>query len=386
MLFHSGLEMMRIRVLIVGPLPPTVGGITTCIMNILRSDLKRDHFLIPFTTSRPTEDLNMEVYDYTILFKVGLKHLVKSALATIYHLMQFPIVLIVQNPKLIHIHTTDYLPFWESSIYVFIAKMFFKKTILHIHATTFDKFYKDSNVVLSFLIRKTLHMADKIIVLSPRWKNFFTKLIPERKLVIIPNGVSVSVFNNQLKRKAFSSDDIQVLFIGGKESKRKGVYDILKAIPIVVKKHTKNILFLFVGRTDVNKLRNFCEKKGISNHVKILGYIENDSMMEIMATADIYVLPSYAEGLPIAMLEAMAAGLPVVSTPVGSIPEVIEEGVNGFLVKPGDHNALAARIIELTRNERLRKRMGINNMEKIRKEYSMKKVMERLGIVYRGNA
>jgi glycosyltransferase involved in cell wall biosynthesis len=133
--------MLENKILMVGPLPPTVGGITTCMLNIMTSDLKQEFEFIPFTTSRPTENLAKEVYDYTLILHIGLKYLIKAALTTLDHLIIFPLSLVERNPKIVHIHTTDYLPFWESSIYIFFSKMFHKKTILHIHATSLDQFY-----------------------------------------------------------------------------------------------------------------------------------------------------------------------------------------------------------------------------------------------------
>lgn len=366
----------------VGPFPPTVGGITTCIMGILASDLKNKFNFVPLNTSRPTVGLVKEVYDYTIVSHLGVLHLVKAALATFCHLTRFPIVMIVNNPRLVHIHTTDYLPFWESSIYVFLAKIFSNRVIVHIHSTSFIRFYESSNLILKFLIRETLNMADRTIILSPRWKSFFLRLVPENKLVVLPNSAKVRILSIQPEERTTAQRVVKVLFVGGEEAKRKGLYVLLKAIPIVLSR-SKNVLFLFVGRSNTRKLRNLCNKQQINGFVEVLGYVEDDRMTELLMSSDIYILPSFAEGLPIAMLEAMAAGLPIISTLVGSIPDVIEENVNGFLVEPGNYDALAAKIVQLMHDEGLRQRMGRNNIEKIRRQYSTQKTMERLEKVYR---
>jgi glycosyltransferase involved in cell wall biosynthesis len=375
--------MLRKKILIVGPLPPTVGGITTCILNILTSSLNEKYEFTSFTTSRPTVGLIKDVYNHSLILHIGLGYLVRSVLVTLHHLIKFPITLVIRNPKLVHIHTPDYWPFWESSIYVFVSRIFRRKTIVHIHATTFDKFYQNSNALLKYLIRKTLNISDKIIVLSSRWKNLFVKLVPERKLVVVPNAVKAAMFNNQWRRRSIKSNVVKVLFVGGTEAKRKGVYDVLKAIPIVTERYGPNILFILIGRCDINKIRTICEKRGINNCLKILGYLETSDKIKVFSSSDIYILPSYSEGLPIAMLEAMAAGLPIISTPVGSIPEVIEEGVNGYLIKPGDFYELADRILVLARDKKLRQRMGENNAEKIRKENDLKIIMEKVGEIYR---
>lgn len=373
--------MQQNKILIVGPLPPTVGGITTCILNILNSDLNEKYKFIPFTTSRPTQNLVKDVYDYTLMFHIGLKYLIRAALTTLHHIIVFPFVLAKRNPKIVHIHTTDYWPFWESSFYIFISKMFHRKVVLHIHATSFDKFYQNSNSLIKHLIKRTLNITDKTIVLSSRSKSFFAKLVPEHRLKVIPNSVKCALFNNETQRHV-KSNVVKVLFIGGTEAKRKGMYDVLRAIPIVAEKYGSNILFVFVGKCDVEKIKAICKEKNISDYVEILGYIETEEKVKVIVSSDIYVLPSYSEGLPVTILEAMAAGLPIISTPVGSIPEVIEEGVNGYLIKPGDYYGLAEKILILAKDAHLRQTMGKKNVEKIKTQYNEKIVMQKLKDVY----
>lgn len=373
--------MLKKKILMVGPLPPTVGGITSCMLNIMTSDLNKKYEFVPFTTSRPTENLIKNVYDHSLIFHVGTKYLIRSALATMHHIIIFPISLAKGNLKLVHIHTPDYWPFWESLIYVFFSKLSHKKIVFHIHATSFDKFYENGNALVKYLIKKTLGIPDKIIILSSRSKSFFAKLVPEYKLSVMPNSVKCVAFNNELQ-KHVKSNLVKVLFIGGTEAKRKGIYDVLRAIPLVTEKCGSNVLFALVGKSDFEKLRTLCREKHVYNYVEILGYLETKEKLKVISSSDIFVLPSYSEELPIAILEAMAAGLPIISTPVGSIPEVIEEGVNGYLIRPGDYYGLAEKICVLAKDRQLRQMMGKNNAEKIRREYNNVVVMQRLEKIY----
>lgn len=374
--------MFKKKILMVGQFPPTVGGITTCIQTILTSNLNKRFKFIPFTTSRPTIGIIKDVLDYTLLFHIGLKNLFRSALTTLYHIIKFPIVLIIMKPKIIHIHTTNYWPFWESSIYVFISKFFLRKTILHIHAGRFTKFYNTGNTIQKILIKKTLMIADKIIILSSLQKKLYMKFVPEDKLTIITNVVNFKTYQDQSILKLKEKNLIKVLFIGGEESKRKGIYDIIESIPIVIKGYGKNILFIFIGRCDIKRIRNICKKKKIEKYVDFRGYVEESIKIKILNSSDIFVLPSYAEGLPISLLEAMAAGLPVISTPVGSIPDVIKEEVHGYLINPGDYYALADMIIKLSKDSILRKKNGEKNKETILKKYDVKILTDKLSKLY----
>jgi len=146
----------------------------------------------------------------------------------------------------------------------------------------------------------------------------------------------------------------------------------LKTIPLVIEKH-KKVLFVFVGGGGEEEVMlSFCRKEKIQEYVKFTGFLSSKAIIQILNSSDIFVLPSHSEGFPNVILEAMAAGLPIVSTPVGAIPEIIENGENGLLVKPKDHSALAEKLIWLIENEQVRKKMGIRNIEKIQMNYDLK--------------
>jgi glycosyltransferase involved in cell wall biosynthesis len=216
--------------------------------------------------------------------------------------------------------------------------------------------------------------------LSSRSKSIFEKFVSRNKLEVIPNAVKTKLFKIEPQKR--DSNVVRILFIGGTEAKRKGIYDILKAIPLVIAREESNILFVFVGKCDEEKLKTICKKNNASAFVEILGYLSNEEKRKVISLSDIYVLPSYSEELPIAIIEAMAAGLPIISTPVGSIPDLIEEGVNGYLVAPGDYYGLAEKMLVLAKDKQLRQKMGKENVEKIRREYEDKVVMQELENVY----
>jgi glycosyltransferase involved in cell wall biosynthesis len=113
-----------------------------------------------------------------------------------------------------------------------------------------------------------------------------------------------------------------------------------------------------------------------------LGYLHGDEKLEIFFESDIFILPSYGEGLPITILEAMAAGLPIIATSVGAIPEIIEDGKNGFLTEAGDYVGLAKKILKLARDMKLRQEMGKNNIEKIERQYNKDLIVSKLSAEY----
>ena len=134
---------------------------------------------------------------------------------------------------------------------------------------------------------------------------------------------------------------------------------------------------------EIDRIKDTCINQGINDHVTFRSGFSNDEKNDLLFGSDIYLLPSYAEGLPISLLEAMAAGLPIISTPVGGIPEVIVEGENGFLITPGDYVDLANKIIKLIETPELRMKIGQKNENKIRDEYDWNIISDKLKNEYR---
>lgn len=372
-------------VLIVGPMKPAVGGIATYIDDVLNSNLTNFFELIPFNISRPLYNGKKapNSNNYGVIFNFSLSYLLKALYVTLLNIFKFPYVIVKKNPSLIHVHTAGYLSFFESSLYLFISALFNKKTILHIHANSLDTFYQSSSFLTKLYIRKSILISDKTIALSNYWKKFIVNemKINNDLIYVIHNGVPFSKYAYQKTCNEKFDDNIHILFMGGRDSKRKGVYDLISSISLILNQQP-NVILTVVGSGEVETIRSICKDLNLGKNVRILGQITDKEKINELNNSDIFVLPSYSEGLPISILEAMAFGVPVVSTTVGAIPEVIEEGVNGFLIEPGDHKLLAEKLLLLIKSKNLREDMGINNLEKIKNKYDLKFVTNELQKLY----
>lgn len=288
-------------------------------------------------------------------------------------LVKFIFILIKdKNINIVHIHTASRGSFLRKSAAFYIAKIFNKKILLHIHGAEFTLFYKESSDFLKQIITNILNNADIVLVLSEDWKNNILNLTENNNVSVLYNP---AVLKDICRAE---SESINVLFMG-RLGQRKGVYDIIEAA-----KHIKNhnVKISLYGDGNLNEFENLVKYSGLQDKVKIGGWISGFEKDKIFMNSDIFILPSYSEGLPVSVLEAISAGLPVVSTPVGGIPEAVKDGVNGFMIQAGDYKTLAEKIDMLAEDKDLRENMGKQSRQKAKEKFDIKIIMNQLGDIY----
>jgi glycosyltransferase involved in cell wall biosynthesis len=371
---------MSAKVLVVGIVLKTFGGHTRFVKGLLDSGLPYE--FVHFDPARPPKDrTSWHRPGYQELFDAGIIRAGLGAVITLYHMFIFPFILLKERPDVVHFAGGAFWRFWEYAVYILMCLLFGIRTIYH-WLGNFDDFYTLSSPTSKFLIKRILEQVDRQIVLSELDQNCMVSLVPRERIHLLPSGVSSS-FIAQFCDQASSlkQDEIRILFIGGRDPVRKGIFDILKALAIVVRNDQTIQLVLTGGGNAVDALEQ-ATNSDIEDHISFLGYVSETQKIELYKSAAMLLLPSCHEGLPYVILEAMAAGLPVISTPVGGIPDVIEENVNGFLIEPGDYKALAQRILLLCQNGALRQRIGQANREKVMRHYSQEAIFKRLERIY----
>jgi glycosyltransferase involved in cell wall biosynthesis len=150
----------------------------------------------------------------------------------------------------------------------------------------------------------------------------------------------------------------------------KGVPVLLEALATVLESHPDAHLTIIGDGPERDQIEEVARQRGLDEAVVFTGYLSQAEVSDRLAKTDVFVLPSYAEGVPVTLMEAMGSGLPVVATQVGGVSELVEEGVNGFIVRPGDPDALAERLIELLGDGSLRHRLGRAGQAKVEAEFS----------------
>jgi glycosyltransferase involved in cell wall biosynthesis len=240
---------------------------------------------------------------------------------------------------------------------------------LHIHGGAFDKFYTNSDNLHKRFIRFILEKGDRIIVLSKYWKNLLVKEINVNvnKIDILNNCYSLELNKIDEVKINFGynkrDNKIELLFVGGIGT-RKGVFDLLKVSKNLRQKNYNFVLYLAGNEEEpraIERVQNTLRHENLANHVRLLGEIKSDQKLYYFARCDFFLLLSYNENFPIVILEAMRAGLPIITTPVGAIPDFFKDEDNGFLVNPGDCRTCLEKIELLIKDEILRKNISSNN-------------------------
>ena len=241
--------------------------------------------------------------------------------------------------KIVHIHGAANASFDRCKMFINLAKRFGKKVILHEHAADFVEYYSASDNKDD--IQSTLNKCDRLIVLSKSWQDYFASIgVDKNKIKVLNNIVSPP----ELHPEFHTRDGKLHLLYMGEISKRKGGFDLLKAVADHKEQFEGKLLLRMGGNQVDGDIRSFIREHSLESFVTYEGWIAGQKKIECLNWEDVYILPSYNEGLPIAILEAMAYHHPVISTPVGGIPEIITSNEDGLLVTPGNSEEIANAI------------------------------------------
>ncbi len=303
-------------------------------------------------------DRYFEQMKYITTWKVGNK--LAKVLYVLYAFLIFLYKMLFDKQiKIIHIHAAANASFRRKSLFVHVGKFFGKKVILHMHAADFEEYYANSKNKMNILT--TITKCDGLIVLSQSWREYFKKIgIPLDKIYVLNNVVSPP-----LMQYVHSQEDVFNLLFLGEIGKRKGVYDLLKVISENKSFFSGRMKLRVGGNLEEEIIKNYIFENNLSSIVSFEGWIKGDKKVECLNWADAYILPSYNEGLPIAILEAMSYSCPIVSTNVGGIPEIVKNEYNGFLIEPGNHGEIFDSLKKLVLNPDLVKIMGGNSYKMI---------------------
>lgn len=280
--------------------------------------------------------------DGTALLKIRV--FLQAILKLIWMLLTEPI-------DLVHIRGSHRASAFRQAILALLVKAFRKPMVLQTHASEFHIFYPNLTPLLQKFIARSFALGDRFVVLSQSWKNFHTTnlgLDPERvKVMYNPVRVPAEVPNRE------TSLPIKLIFLGN-IGLRKGAFDLIKAFARLPETEKANSLLVMAGDGEVTAAQELVASLNLVDKIVFPGWIDTEQRDRLLAEADVFILPSYNEGLPLSMLEAMAWELPAIVTPVGGVAEVVTDGENGLLVEPGNVQQLSDAMQSLIASEELR--------------------------------
>lgn len=263
--------------------------------------------------------------------------------------------LVRREIDIVHIHVSERGSTYRQMITALIVQAFHKPVIMHAHGSDFHEFYSNVFPPVQHLIRWIFRHCAQFIVLSESWRQFYIKQLGlyADRVVVLPNPVRLP---SQVPNRSFANP-INLIFLGRLGS-RKGSFDLIHAFSQIPLDQRQKVILTLAGDGEVEQTRNLVKHLKLENCTHVLDWIDERERNNLLANADVFILPSYNEGLPMALLEAMSWGLPVIATPVGGIPEVVIPNQNGLLVNPGNIQQLIKAIQSLINDEDLRLRLG----------------------------
>lgn len=255
-------------------------------------------------------------------------------------------VLKYPKTRIVHIHSASGISFRRSAYYINLAHRAGCRVVLHLHGGKFQEWYSSHRKEADKVFAK----VDCIVALSDEWAEYY-RGIGLKEVVVIPNVV------DEPRPLAVESDGkVHALFMGLFEAS-KGLFDLLEAVGRQQERLRGKFMLHLGGRGQEDFVAAEIERLGIADMVVVEGWVAGTKKDALLSLADIFVLPSHFEGVPISILEAMTHGISIVATRVGGIPGIVT-GENGLLCEAGDVAALGQNLIKLVESSELRQNMG----------------------------
>lgn len=284
----------------------------------------------------------------------------------------FLLYLIKWKPDLVHMHSSFGPSFYRSLPFIYLSSWFRIPIINHIHGSEFDKLYTNASKWKKQRVKKAWRKCDQFIVLSSEWMSRFSKVIPLNKMYVI--------HNYSIPHGVYASSNNVILFLGA-INEMKGCYDAVEVISDI-KEKIPDVRLVMAGDGDVDRVREKAREYGLEKNILFPGWVRGDRKDRYLQKCRVFFLPSYSEGMPMSILEAMGYGKPVVSTNVGGIPKIVKNDGNGYLCNPGDIKAFSSSLSELLTDKEKSVKMGKSSYEKIISDYSLDIHITQLETVY----
>ena len=347
--------MKKLRVLVIGPSTQGAKGGMTTVLNVMREDA--------MLNSR------VELTFYSSFIEAPF---LKKAFYCLWQLVKS--FFLYHKYDVIHIHSTAWASAFRKALYIRAAKLAGKKVIVHLHNAQYVDYYNSLSARKQRFLRRSLQMSDLVLCLSDVLKESCEASIGVDHCTALNNCIDTDKYGRIHEQS--QNCPHQLLFLA-RVLPHKGVYDLVEVLRRL-KEDGKPVRCIIAGDGETDKVGALAASYGLKELIELPGWVDGEMKLELLRNSTALILPSYREGLPMAILEAMAAGKAIISTAIAAIPEVVEEGVNGWLFQPGDLDALYQILVNFRESQELCLEMGRKNYEKARSQYSSSKLLDDL--------
>jgi len=353
-------------VLVLGPHRAALSGVSAHVDTLLASPLAEEFALLHF--------------------QVGSEGRNEGAAGRMLRLLASPFALAlaiaVRGAAIVHLNTSlNRRAFWRDAVYLLAARACGVRVVLQVHGGALPREFCRGRAWLAALVRGALRLADAVVVLARSELDAYREFVPDRYVVSIPNAIDGARFTVQARRGSEPGSALRLAYVG-RLARGKGLDELLQGLKLARAQGARARLAIAGSGPEERRLRRLAAECGLGGDAVFVGPVRGERKLALLAAADVAVLPSYSEGLPVALLEGMAAGLPVIATPVGAIPDVVTDGVHGLLIAPRDARAVARAIARLAADRKLVERMGAAARARVISAYSVPRLATSFGRLY----
>lgn len=358
--------MNRPVVVLLGPHRAAVSGVSTHVNLLMDSHLAEDYEMVHFQVGSEGRDEGVPG---------RLLRLVTSPLA-------LAATIVFRHAAIVHINTS-LVPraYWRDLAYLFVAKMLGARVVCQVHGGALPRRFFAGRPTLTRFLRWTLGLPDVLVVLARCELDAYADFLPDREVLLLPNGIDCRPFSLVPIVESHPDAPLSLVYFG-RIAREKGLYEVLQGVRLAHELGVDARLVVAGGGPEEGRLKRYAHALGISSRVTFTGPVFGGDKVRLLEGAHVMVLPSYSEGLPYALLEAMAAGVPVIATPVGAIPDVVSDGIHGFLVPPRDGKAIAEALAVLAGDRERLSWMSRACRRRIRAAFSIERLAAELGLQY----
>lgn len=347
--------MKKINVLMVGVDMKSTGGMLTVAKNYIDDAKYNDFCNLYYIATAVRNNKYMKVLHF---------------LATIPQIIW---ILSTKQIDIVHIHLAEKTSVLRKMLVAKISKKFNKKVVFHLHAGVFAQWYESLSTFKQGLIRNMFNDADCVCVLGEYWKEKLSPIVSERKIEVLYNGIKTFNENN------YKLDSNDITFFAHLR-KTKGIYELLEAYKRSLNYLPVDTVLHLCGMSDEFDIENYINENNLKTRVIYHGWVDGEKKKEIIQKTALYVLPTYFEGLSMTVLEGMSYGIPVITTNVTTMPELLGNITN--LVRPKDIEELSKQLILLMNDEKLRLGISNNEFKYVKEKFSVSAMINRTLEIY----